>query len=411
MHHPLPAFFVLMARFPAALLLAALWTAPALAQQGLQAKFDRFLETRIVPAARAAGVPQRVIDRELAGLSPDTSLPGLGDPDGPERPPSVNYQSEFRAPAGYFRDNQFNALAAQGQRLAQTHAATLARIEARYGVPSRIILAIWGRESGYGAARIPNDALRTLATRAFMGTRREFFASETVAALQVLAEGHITRADLRSSWGGALGQPQFLPSSFLRFAVDFDGDGKRDIWRSVPDTLASIANYLAWHGWVKGRDWGYEALVPASVSCSREGPDRGQPISAWVAEGVSRVRDRPFPSHELPQPGFLLMPAGRNGPAFIVTDNFYVLKAYNESDVYALFVGHLADRYSSSAGFVQSWKEVKTRSRGAVRDLQLQLEGKGHDVGGADGLIGFKTRRTLGLEQEKAGRRATCWLE
>ena len=395
-----------------AALLATLWTSSAHAQQqGLQAKFDRFLETRIAPAARAAGVPQRVIDRELAGLSPDTSLPGLGDPDGPERPPSVNYQSEFRAPAGYFRDNQFNALAAQGQRLAQTHAATLARIEARYGVPSRIILAIWGRESGYGAARIPNDALRTLATRAFMGTRREFFASETVAALQVLAEGHITRADLRSSWGGALGQPQFLPSSFLRFAVDFDGDGKRDIWRSVPDTLASIANYLAWHGWVKGRDWGYEALVPASVSCSREGPDRGQPISAWVAEGVSRVRDRPFPSHELPQPGFLLMPAGRNGPAFIVTDNFYVLKAYNESDVYALFVGHLADRYSSSAGFVQGWKEVKTRSRGAVRDLQLQLEGKGHDVGGADGLIGFKTRRTLGLEQEKAGRRATCWLE
>ena len=395
-----------------AALLATLWTSSAHAQQqGLQAKFDRFLETRIAPAARAAGVPQRVIDRELAGLSPDTSLPGLGDPDGPERPPSVNYQSEFRAPAGYFRDNQFNALAAQGQRLAQTHAATLARIEARYGVPSRIILAIWGRESGYGAARIPNDALRTLATRAFMGTRREFFASETVAALQILAEGHITRADLRSSWGGALGQPQFLPSSFLRFAVDFDGDGKRDIWRSVPDTLASIANYLAWHGWVKGRDWGYEALVPASVSCSREGPDRGQPISAWVAEGVSRVRDRPFPSHELPQPGFLLMPAGRNGPAFIVTDNFYVLKAYNESDVYALFVGHLADRYSSSAGFVQGWKEVKTRSRGAVRDLQLQLEGKGHDVGGADGLIGFKTRRTLGLEQEKAGRRATCWLE
>lgn len=406
MHRALPALLASLA-----VLLAAVCSSPSLAQQSLQAKFDRFLETRIVPAARAAGVPQDLIRRELSGLSPDTSLPGLGDPDGPERPPSVNYQSEFRAPAGYFRDSQFNALAAQGRRLAQTHRATLSRIEARYGVPSRIILAIWARESGYGAARIPNDALRTLATRAFMGTRRDFFAEETVAALQILADGHISRADLRSSWGGALGQPQFLPSSFLRLAVDFDGDGKRDIWRSVPDTLASIANYLAWHGWVTGRDWGYEAEVPASVSCAREGPDRGQPISAWVREGVSRVKDRPFPQHELPQPGFLLMPAGRNGPAFIATDNFYVLKAYNESDVYALFVGHLADRYGNNTGFVQGWKDVKTRSRGAVRDLQLELEAKGHDVGGADGLIGFKTRRTLGLEQEKAGRRATCWLD
>lgn len=389
----------------------ALPSLPAAAQQSLQAKFASFLETRIVPAAREAGVPASAIARELKGLSPDTSLPGLGDPDGPERPPSVNYQSEFRAPGGYFRDSQFNALVNRGRALARTHQATLTRIEARYGVPSRILLAIWARESGYGGARIPHDALRTLATRAFMGDRRDFFAKETVAALQILAEGHISRAEMKSSWGGALGQPQFLPSSFLRLAVDFDGDGKRDIWRSVPDTLASIANYLAWYGWVKGRDWGYEAVIPASVSCSREGPDRGQPISAWVAEGVTRVKDRPFPAHELPQPGFLLMPAGRNGPAFIATDNFYVLKAYNESDVYALFVGHLADRYGSNSGFVQSWKDVKTRSRGSVRQLQLTLEGKGHDVGGADGLIGFKTRRTLGLEQEKAGRRATCWLE
>lgn len=375
------------------------------------AQFRQFLDREIAPAAISAGVPQSVVTRELSGLTPDTSLPGLGRPDAPEAPPSVNYQSEFRAPAGYFRDSQFNALVAQGRRLAKQHATTLARIERETGVPGRIVLAIWARESGYGGAKIPKDALRTLATRAFMGQRRDLFREETVAALQILAEGHISRARMKSSWGGAMGQPQFLPSSFLRHAVDYDGDGRRDIWTSVPDTLASIARYLQWHGWVRGRDWGYEAVIPPSVSCTNEGPDRGRPISEWVAAGVKRVKDRPFPAHEVPQPGFLLMPAGRYGPAFIATDNFYVLKSYNESDVYALFVGHLADRYGSNTGFVQDWTPIKTRSRGAVRKIQLELEAKGHDVGGADGLIGFKTRRSLGAAQEQAGRKATCWLE
>ncbi|MCA1299921.1 lytic murein transglycosylase [Stappia indica] len=375
------------------------------------AGFRAFLDGTIAPAAREAGVPAAVIARELAGMTPDTSLPGLGKPGGKGTPPPVNYQAEFRAPGGYFRDSQFNGLVAKGRTLARQHAATLQRIEQRYGVPGRIVLAIWARESGYGAARIPKDALRTLATRAYMGQRRDFFAKETVAALQILADGHIRRQDMKSSWGGALGQPQFLPSSFLRHAVDFDGDGKRDIWNSAPDTLASIAAYLNWYGWVKGRDWGFEAVVPASVSCTREGPDRGQPITSWTTEGVRRVKERPFPAHERPQPGFLLMPAGRFGPAFIATDNFYVLKSYNESDVYALFVGHLADRYGTNAGFVQDWRPIKTRSRGAVRKIQLALEAKGYDVGGADGLIGFKTRRSLGAAQEKAGNPATCWLE
>jgi len=375
------------------------------------ARFRAFLEAEIVPAARAAGVPQAVLTRELAGLTPDTALPGLGKPGEDAGPPPVNYQAEFRAPERYFSDSQFNALVAQGRRLAKRHAATLRRIERETGVPGRIVLAIWARESAYGQAAIPKDALRTVATRAFMGQRRDLFKRETVAALQILAKGHISRSRMKSSWGGAMGQPQFLPSSFLRHAVDFDGDGRRDIWTSVPDTLASIARYLQWHGWVRGRDWGYEAVIPPAVSCTREGPDRGRPISAWIADGVTRVRDRPFPAHEVPQRGFLVMPAGRHGPAFLATDNFYVLKSYNESDVYALFVGHLADRYANNRGFVQGWDTIRTRSRGAVREIQLALEDRGHDVGGADGLIGFKTRRSLGAEQEKAGRRATCWLE
>lgn len=398
-------------RFLAVLLALAALSATQPAHARYEAEFRAFLSGKVAPAARAAGVPQSVIDRELSGLTPDERLPGLSRPDRPEAPAAVNFQAEFKAPGGYFQDKQFRALAGPGRSLMQKHAATLKAVESRYGVPARIIVAIWGRETGYGAAKIPHDGLRVVATRAFMGERREFFLGETVAALQILADGHITRTELKSSWGGAMGQPQFLPSSFLKYAVDFDGDGRRDIWRSVPDTLASIANYLSQHGWERGRDWGYEVVLPPSVSCSREGPDQQQAVSRFVREGVTRVRGREFPQAELGKPANILMPAGRHGPAFLATGNFYVLKAYNESDVYALFVGHLADRFSRDEGFAADWDPTPHLSRGAVRDLQLKMQKAGYDVGKPDGLIGFKTRRSLGMMQEAAGRPATCWLE
>lgn len=375
------------------------------------AAFQKFLARDVIPAARKAGVSQAVLSRELTNLTPDTSLPGLGKPGGGGAPPKINYQSEFREPGRYFKDSRFTALVRGGRVLLKRHRAVFDAVEKRYGVPRRIILAIWARESGYGGAKIPKDALRVVATRAFMGQRRAFFLKETVAALRILQDGHITRKDLKSSWGGALGQPQFLPTSYLKYAVDFDRDGRRDIWRSAADTIASIAHYLNRHGWVAGRDWGYEVSVPANVSCTGEGPDRGRKIAAWVDDGVARVKGRKFPSHEVNRPGYLLMPAGRHGPAFIATENFYVLKEYNESDVYALFVGHLADRYGNDTGFVGAWTKARTTTRGAVRETQLAMEKAGYDVGGADGLIGFKTRRSLGAVQEARGRPATCWLE
>lgn len=381
------------------------------AHSAYEAEFAAFLTQKVIPAARAAGVPDTVLQRELAGLKPNTDLPGLGRPDRPEAPAKVDFQAEFRAPAGYFKDSQFRALAGPGRTLAQKHADTLKAIEARYGVPRRILLAIWARESGYGSAKIPHDGLQTVATRAFMGERRAFFLGETVAALKILADGHITRSELKSSWGGAMGQPQFLPSSFLAYAVDFDGDGRRDIWRSTPDTLASIANYLKEKGWVAGRDWGYEVILPPAVSCSREGPDQREPIASFVKAGVKRVSGKAFPDAELHREANILLPAGRLGPAFLATENFYVLKAYNESDVYALFVGHLADRYSSDTRFITAWQESPHISRGKVRDMQLMMQKAGYDVGKPDGLIGFKTRRSLGMIQEKAGRPATCWIE
>jgi lytic murein transglycosylase len=373
-------------------------------------QFRQFLTNKVMPAARKAGISQATLDRELKGLTPDTSLPGLVGPGGKGKPPKVNFQAEFRSPARYFRASQFNALVPGGRRLMKNHASTLARIEAKYGVPKRIILAIWARESGYGNAKIPYDALRVLATQAFMGQRPDFFLGELIAGLKILQNGDVSRKAMKSSWGGAMGQPQFLPSSYLKYAVDFDGDGKRNIWTSQVDTMASIANYLSKHGWAKSRDWGYEVVLPNTVSCTREGPDNRQKISRFVREGVNRVSGRPFPDHEINQPGNILLPAGRYGPAFIATENFYVLKKYNESDTYALFVGHLADRYGSNKGFAGDWKPMQETTRGAVRNLQQRLEGLGHDVGGADGLIGFKTRRSIGKDQEKNGFFATCWV-
>nr|MBA3447533.1 lytic murein transglycosylase [Pseudaminobacter sp.] len=269
---------------------------------------------------------------------------------------------------------------------------------------------IWGRESGFGTAKIPYNAFEVLATKAFMSTRKEMFRKEAIAALVMVERGLANPNAMKSSWAGALGQPQFLPTSFLDHAVDFDDDGKVDIWGSTLDTLASIANYLANYGWVKDRDWGFEVTVPGNVSCALEGPDRGKKISEWAELGITRVTGKPFPAHEAHAKGFLLMPAGRSGPAFIVTPNFYVLKKYNESDLYAIFIGHAADRIAyGDADFAGRWGKVGGLYRSDVAALQRGLEKAGYDVGGADGLPGFKTRRSIGAWQMKNGRAATCF--
>ncbi len=381
--------------------------AAALDKAAVEQQFHAWIERQVWPAAKKAGV-SRATFAVMDGTSLDWSLPDLVPP-GSKQPASDMRQSEFGSPGRYFDEKKLAPLISLGRERLATYKDTLAAVEKRYGVPGPIVVAIWGRESGFGRVKLPNEAVRSLATLAFMGARREDFFGELVAALQILEEDHVTSDRLRSSWAGALGQPQFLPSKFLAFAVDFDGDGKRDIWNSVPDTLGSIGNYLARHGWRSGRDWGFEAEVPAGVSCALEGPDRGKPITAWEGAGVARVAGKAFPDSERKGDGFLLMPAGRHGPAFIATENFYVLKAYNESDLYALFIGHLADRMRGGKPFVAPWANVEKVNRLAVRDMQLRLEKRGIDVGGADGLVGFKTRRAIGDWQAATGLAATCF--
>jgi lytic murein transglycosylase len=302
-----------------------------------------------------------------------------------------------------------NREAQEGRARLKANAATLAGIEKQYGVPGPIVLALWARESSYGAAKMPYSAISALATEAFIGYRKEFFRPELIAALRMLEERLVTPGRLRSSWAGALGQPQLLPSLFFKYAVDFDGDGKRDIWTSTPDVLASIANNLRGEGWNPARGWGLEVKVPASVSCTLEGPEQGKPIEEWSRLGIMRADGGALPGTGKNRKSFLLMPAGRFGPAFLVSENFYVLKAYNYSDLYALYIGSLADRISGGAGFGASWGDIGVFKRIDVKRMQEELVAEGYDVGKVDGLVGFKTRIAVGLWQTKKGKPATCF--
>ena len=385
---------------------------PVMAQNkpDVEKQFQRWIVSDLGPEARKAGISERTMKTAFSGISLNWSLPDLVPP-GTKPPKSQDQsQAEFSSPGAYFSEKRLQGLAATGRGLASTHAATLKRIEAAYGVPGEIVVAIWGRESGFGKARLPYSAIEVLATKAFMSTRKPMFREELITALMMIERGDVDAATMKGSWAGALGQPQFMPTSYLKYAVDFDKDGHPDIWNSVPDALASIAHYLQQEGWQRGRDWGFEVSIPAKVSCAQEGPDLAKPISAWAATGITRVSGKPFPSADLKASGMMLVPAGRNGPEFVVTPNFYVLKEYNNSDLYALFIGNLADRIAHGAGaFEGSWGDVGKMLRSDVLAMQKALVAKGYDVGNVDGLPGFKTRRALGDWQAKNGLTPTCY--
>ncbi len=376
----------------------------------IERQFQSWLEQTVWPRARAKGVKRPTFDKAFAGVRLNWKLPDLVPPGSKAPKVRKQTQAEFGSPGKYFNAGSINGATSTGRTMAKRHASALKATERKTGVPGRIILAIWGRESGYGRVEIPHNVFEVLGTKGFMSTRAPYFTDELVAALQIAQAGHAPGTSMKSSWAGALGQPQFMPSNFLKYAADGDGDGRADIWRSEADTIASIGQYLAKHGWQKGRDWGFEVTLPASVSCTLEGPDQGQKIREWVKMGITRTSQKPFPAHELKGEGYLMMPAGRSGPAFIVTPNFYALKDYNTSDLYALFVGHVGDRIQYGAGgFKARWGKVGGLLRSDVARMQQALVQQGHDVGGIDGLPGFKTRRSIGRWQEATGQTATCF--
>lgn len=374
------------------------------------ADFNTWLKKQIWPEARKAGISEKTLEASLTGLTINWRLPDLIVPG--QKPPQEQAQSqaEFSSPGAYFAEKRLQGLAATGRSLAATHASTLKRIEATYGVPGNIVVAIWGRESGFGRARLPNAVIDVLATKAYASARKDMFRDELIDALKIIERGDISPSQMMGSWAGALGQPQFMPSSYLKYAVDFDGDGHRDIWNSVPDALASIANYLSKRGWQRNRDWGFEVSIPSDVSCAQEGPDLARPVADWTRLGIKRISGKAFPSNDLSADGMMLVPAGRHGPEFVVTPNFYVIKEYNNSDLYALFIGNLADRIAYNAGpFEAKWDDVGSMLRSDVLAMQKALINKGYDVGKPDGLAGFKTRRSIGDWQSKNGLEPTCF--
>lgn len=382
--------------------------AAAVDKRGLERAFHQWIETDIWPDAKAAGVSRDTFETAFRGVELDWKLPELQPPGAPVNQPQREHQAEFGSPGAYFNERRLDDSVAHGRARLSKWKTTLAAIEQRYGVPAGIIVGIWARESSFGRASIPHATIKTLSTHAYIGRRPDLFRRELIAALQIVQSGDMTATKMKSSWAGGLGQPQFLPSQFLTYAVDFDGDGKRDIWNSVPDSLASIANYLRGVGWNPERDWGLEVRLPENISCTLEGPEQGMPIKDWVGLGVTGIDGTSLPANDR-RVGYLLLPAGHFGPAFIVSENFYVLKKYNFSDLYALYVGHLADRLGKNQSFSARWGKVGGFTRADVRRMQLALEALNHDVGGADGLVGFKTRIAVGRWQTSAGQTASCF--
>jgi lytic murein transglycosylase len=369
--------------------------------------FDAFLQTQW-PAAQALGVSRATFDAATRNLEPDLSLPDLAIPGRPEKQAQ---QAEFvQTPGQYLKEATFDRLALRGKQLAAQYHDTLARIEKEFGVPGNVVLAIWARETDYGGYALPLDAIRTLATQAFTGKRKEFFQNEFLHAVKMLQDG-VPHADMRSSWGGALGMTQFLPSEFYKYAVDFDGDGRADIWHSVPDALASAAKQLAGKGWQKGERWAYEVRAPQTVDCSIGVPENTMPIGEWLKRGFVPVpvRGAKLGAAELALPASLLQPEGTYGPSFLTPKNYYVIKDYNFSDLYVLFVGHLSDRIAGAGAFETPWSQAAQLKTAEVESMQQRLTSLGIYKDKIDGKAGMLTRAALGAYQKANGLKVDCW--
>lgn len=312
-------------------------------------------------------------------------------------------QPEFTAPAwDYFDNRVHDQSVAVGQQMAKKWKPWLDRIEARFGVDRDILLAIWSMESNYGEILkrddIMRNVVRSLATLAYADPKRGKFArTQLIAALKILQTGDIDESHLSGSWAGAMGHTQFIPTSYLHYAVDIDGNGKRDIWNSIPDALATAANLLKKNGWQAGKTWGYEVTLPAGKL-----PGGAKTLAQWQALGVVRANGKPFKNAT--DKATLKVPDGRNGPAFLMIKNFQVIKAYNNADKYALAVGLLADEIAGSSGLVQDWKRPFTKLSFEERqELQKRLSQHGLYDGKFDGKIGDGTKTAIMTYQAKVG--------
>ena len=371
------------------------------------AAFTQFIAS-LWPEAQADGVSRATFDRETAGLEPDYKLPDLILPGRPAT--GAPAQAEFvQVPADYIKEPAIARLAEHGQKLLQQYRPSLDAIESRFGVPATVVLAIWGRETDFGRYTLPYDEVRVLATQAYVGRRKDTYRNEFILALKILGEGAVSRKDMRASWAGATGLTQFLPSEYYQHGVDLDGNGRIDIWHSVPDALASAAKQLLDKGWQSGVRWAYEVKAPPNVDCTEGVPEVTKPIRDWLRAGFVPVRGERLSAAEQAQSASLLQPEGIYGPAFLTTQNYFVIKEYNFSDLYVLFVGHLADRMTSPLPFATPWSASTQLRTKDVEAMQRGLTRIGLYKDKIDGKAGMQTRAALGAYQKSAGLKVDCW--
>ncbi len=365
------------------------------------------------PAPQMRAVPNADYDAWVAGFRTRAAARGVSQ---------STLSSAFRS-AGFLPDvierdrNQteftrtledYLAIAASDDRIStgraklRSHGAVLSQIEAKYGVEARVVTAIWGLESRYGERRGNVPVISALSTLAFDGRRGAFFESQLIAALKILQNGDVSVANMTGSWAGAMGHTQFIPTSYQAFAVDFRGDGQRDIWSDDPtDALASAAAYLKRSGWTKGQPWGVEVRLPDGFNTALTGRGKNRSTTEWAAQGVRDMNGAKVPNHGAAS---ILIPAGATGPAFMVFRNFTVISRYNNSVLYVIGIGHLSDRLIGGPPVKGTFPpDAQGMTISDRKELQQRLTAAGFDTDGADGVIGTNTRKAISDYQQATG--------
>ena len=368
-----------------------LMTPQALAEA--QANFPQCIAS-LWPLAQSKGVSQRTFQRYTANLEPQMKIMEFMDS-----------QPEFSKPIGaYVNMLVTETRVKKGREILERYKPIFDRVEKAYGVDRYAVTAIWGIESTYGD---PDgigrrNVLESTATLACIGRRQDYFRDEFIATLQILEKNDVPYDHLKGSWAGAFGPTQFMPTSFQRFAVDFDGDGKRNVVDSIPDIIASTANNLKLDGWEFGKAWGYEVVLPQGFDYRNANRTIKRTLGEWNAMGLRRPSGVAFP--RAGETAYLLLPAGANGPAFLMMKNFDAILKYNPADAYALAIGHLADRLRGGAAFAQSWpKEERGLSKAERQEIQSRLAQMGYDIGNVDGILGQKSRVAIQDYQVRSG--------
>jgi membrane-bound lytic murein transglycosylase B len=356
------------------------------------AKFEAFIENSIWPQVKAAGISRALFDKGFAGITePDPAVLKL-----------AKTQPEFTSTTSEYLAKAVTPIRIEtGQAMKVENAALMNAIEKKYGVDKHVVLGIWGMESNFGKDKGSMSVLRSLATLIYAGRKRDYARGQIVAAFKILQKGIRPPDDFTGSWAAAMGHTQFIPTSYISYAVDWTGDGKKDIWNSKEDALASTANYLAKAGWKADRPWGWEVVLPAKFNRALIGRSTWKPVSEWVKLGIKPATGKFNASGA---EAFVMIPQGIDGPAFLVTKNFLAIMDYNLSHSYAIAVGHLGDRIRGGAGIQGSWPEVNFDLSFEERtEMQRRLSGLGFETGGADGRFGARTYEAVIAFQRKVG--------